>query len=131
MPEMEAGVTDPLWSVEELIAEQLAAQTRHEGNYISRMKFRHVIALFAGLGLFAPAAVLFVGGYLDWGGDWLIVFWPTALTLIGDRFRPPTWFEVISEWTVAIGINVLLYAIVGMVVWGTVAIAGQLRPKSN
>ncbi len=98
---------------------------------LSKWQFRHVIALFAGLGLFAPAGVLFIGGYCGWGGDWLIVFWPTALTLIGDRFRPPTWFEVISEWAVAIGINVLLYAIVGTVVWGVVAITRQLRAKSN
>jgi len=71
--------------------------------HVSKWKFRHIVALFAGLGLFAPAGVLFIGGYCDWGGDWLIVFWPTALILIGDRFRPPTWFEVISEWAVAIG----------------------------
>ena len=79
-----------------------------------------MIALFAGLGLLAPAGVLFIGGYLNWGGDWLIVFWPTALMLIGDTFRPPTGFEVISGWAVAIGINVLLYAIVGTVVWRAV-----------
>jgi len=98
---------------------------------VSKWKFRHVVALFAGLGLLAPAAVLFIGGYLKWGGDWLIVFWPSALTLLGDRFRPPTQFEVIIEWAVAIGINVLLYAIVGMVIWGVVAITQQLKTKSN
>ncbi|MGA6973985.1 MAG: hypothetical protein WBY93_20320 [Candidatus Binatus sp.] len=98
---------------------------------VSKWKFRQVIALFAGLGLLAPAGVLFIGGYLNWGGDWSIVFWPTALMLLGDTFRPPTWFEVISGWSVAIGINVLLYAIVGTVVWGAVAITRQLRAKSN
>jgi len=96
-----------------------------------RWQFRHVIALFAGLGLIAPAGVLFIGGYCGWGGDWLFVFWPTALTLLGDRLRPPTWFEIISDWAVAIGLNVLLYAVVGTVVWGVVAIARQLRTKSN
>jgi hypothetical protein len=98
---------------------------------VSKWKFRHVVVLFAGLGLFAPAAVLFIGGYCRWGGDSLIVFWPSALTLLGDRFRPPTWFEVISEWAIAIAINVLLYAMVGTVFWGVVAITRQLRAKSN
>jgi hypothetical protein len=96
-----------------------------------RMKFRHVVALFAGLGLFAPAVVLFIGGYCGWGGDWLIVFWPSALTLLGDRFRPPTWSEVVTDWTIAVGINVLLYAIVGTVVWAAVAVARQLQRKTN
>ena len=97
----------------------------------SKWQFRYVIAPFAGLGLIAPAGVLFIGGYCGWGGDWLILFWPTALTLIGDRFRPPTGSEIIGEWVVAIGINVLLYAVVGTVVWGIVAIARQLRARSN
>ena len=94
-------------------------------------EYRHVVALFVGLGLFAPAVVLFIGGYCGWESDWLLLFWPTAVAFLGDRLRPPTWFEVISEWAVVIGINVLLYAIVGTVVWGAIAIARQLRPKSN
>jgi hypothetical protein len=75
--------------------------------------------------------VLFIGGYCGLGGDWLMLFWPTGLTLLGDTFRPRLWFEIISDWAIAIGLNVLLYAIVGMVVWAVVAIARQLRTKSD
>jgi hypothetical protein len=37
--------------------------------------------------------------------------------MIDSRLR--TWFEVISECTIAIGINLLLYAIVGTVFWAS------------
>jgi hypothetical protein len=80
--------------------------------------------------MFAPAAVLFIV-YCGWDSDWLLVFWPTAVTLLGDTPRPPTRFEVAIGWATAIALNVLLYAILGAIIWTLLAVVRQLRAKSD
>jgi uncharacterized membrane protein len=100
------------------------------------MKARHAAAISAGLGLAAPPIVLTIANYL--GGAWLIIFWPTALALLGERIdpitkrvRPPTRFEELTDWAIVIGANVLLYVIVGMLIWSLVTITRRQLMNRN
>jgi len=93
----------------------------------SKWQFRHIVALFAGLGLFAPAGLFLINYCCGPESDWWLVFWPTAYTLLGDSFEPPTPVEIGERWAFAIGLNVVLYVLVGTLVWSVIAVVRRLR----
>ena len=87
------------------------------------MKFRHVVALFAGLGLLAPAALCFIAYCCADTGSWLIL-WPTFVT--GIWVLPLTDSKaVLLAFTV--GLNMLLYVLFGTIVWSVLALVRRLQ----
>jgi len=97
-------------------------QARQAGKQM-RMKLRHAAALFAGLGLFAPAALCFIAYCCADTGSWLIL-WPTFVTGI--------WVLPLTDSKAAllaftVGLNMLLYVFVGTIVWSVLALVRRLR----
>ena len=90
------------------------------------MKPRHAAALAAVLGLLVPLVcelVLYIHPYV--AGDWLLWIWPTSLQLMVLYRNGISWVDVITVFTISIGINVVLYAGVG---WLAGFAYSQLRP---
>jgi hypothetical protein len=86
------------------------------------MKLRHAAALSAALGLAAPVVLHFIAYCCADTGRWAIL-WPTFVTAI--------WILPLTNSTATIlaftvGLNMLLYAVVGTVLWYVVAVARRL-----
>lgn len=94
------------------------------------MKFRHVVALFAGFGLLYPIVGTCFGDhwpFTSMRSDWWILLYPGGLTLLGDTFKD----DIDQRIAIAIGINGVLYAVVGAIVGGGLALVQRGRRISN
>jgi hypothetical protein len=68
-------------------------------------------------GLVAPflyLSIYFVTGYQL--GEGIFVFWPASMGLMVVENRPPV-ATVVLVWLLVIGLNPLLYGIVGLLLW--------------
>jgi hypothetical protein len=96
---------------------------------VTKWRFRRVVALSAGLGLVAPALLFVLVESFGAKGDWLLVLFPTAVTLLGDFPQPETRFEHMGRIAFALGLNVLLYLVLGVIVWRSFTFVQRLRSK--
>jgi hypothetical protein len=62
----------------------------------------------------AYLAIYFIFGYSL--GEGIDIFWPGSLALMVLENRPPL-ATVVLVWIISIGTNVLLYAVIGLVLW--------------
>jgi hypothetical protein len=101
-----------------------------------RTKFLKWILAFAAAGLLVPAEFLIRNAIfhslittIEW---WL---WPTALFTMALEGRNTRTADIVSVLTLAIAVNVLLYAAVGLVTWPLRYIVlrrdGAVAPKST
>jgi hypothetical protein len=94
---------------------------------VTKWRFRRVIALSAGLGLVAPALFYAFGEFFGAEGDWLLLLFPAGVTLLGDSRQPPTPIETMERIAFALGLNVVLYLVLGTIVWGLFTFVQRLR----
>jgi hypothetical protein len=98
------------------------------------MRLRYLVSVFAGFGLFFPIALVGINDCCPFKGldsDRWLLLWPSMVILVGDTLKPPTWFETASELAFSIGINIVLYALVGLMVGGLFALVRRLRVTAN
>ena len=94
---------------------------------VAKWRFRRVIALSAGLGLVAPALLFVFSEFFGAESDWWLVLFPTGVMLLGDSMRPPTQLETIERIAFVLGLNVLLYLLLGVILWGLFTLVPRLR----
>lgn len=94
---------------------------------VTKWRFLRVIALSAGLGLVAPALLFVFNEFFAAEGDWWLVLFPTAVMLLGDSMRPPTRLETMERIAFVLGLNVFLYLVLGVIVWGLFTFVQRLR----
>jgi hypothetical protein len=94
---------------------------------VTKWRFRRVIVLSAGLGLVAPALLYVFSEFFGAESDWWLVLFPTCVILLGDSLQPPTQLETMGRIAFALGLNVLLYLVLGVIVWGLFTFVQRLR----
>jgi hypothetical protein len=84
------------------------------------VKLKAVIALFALVGVLLPAVVMSVDRLSPhgWWPQWLIYVWPTSYMLIANSAFTNTTAHIIT--IVAVVIDALIYALVGLVAYGVI-----------
>ena len=94
---------------------------------VTKWRFRRVIALSAGLGLVAPALLFVFSEFFGAKSDWWLVLFPTGVMLLGDSMQPPTRLETMERIAFVLGLNVLLYLVLGVIVLGLFTFVQRLR----
>jgi chromate transport protein ChrA len=82
-----------------------------------------VAAVGATLGVALPILLLTIDRLSPqgWWADWIPFVWPTSLMMIAtSAIVNGFWYEVAA---IAIGLNAILYALVGLAIWTTVRAA--------
>lgn len=85
------------------------------------MKMMRFVMYWALAGLLVPVAILIIALYLWDIFDWeysVVTLWPSSIMLMAlDTLDQPPWWWVIVVVGIAVGTNVVLYSIVGAVLW--------------
>ena len=93
---------------------------------VTKWRFRRIVALSAGLGLVTPILFVFAG-FFGANSDWWLILFPTVVSLMGDSMQPPTHLETMERIAFAVGLNVLLYLVLGTIVWALFTLIQRLR----
>ncbi len=99
---------------------------------VKSIRFLYVVALFAGFGFLYPIVGTYFGDhwpFTSMRSNWWILLYPGGLTLLGDTLKDD--IDIDQRIAIAIGINGVLYAVVGAIVGGSFALVQRVRRISN